>query len=256
MKTAIQPPTLRHLSRAYYELGKLGARAVGKKSPWPYQPKTTEELLALCGGLARHDPRLFEILLQSMGMLWEKIDWLHLRRIVQKMDSPQTFGVIGEILSATRNSELANCFRFLMHGVRPAPTQLFYNNLYTPGGAMAQRALDKRLREFEKWGFLASERPALNADSKITAGRMSRSARLGCLQRLLKNRNPIQLQDYMTALSHPISRQQALLDMKEIKGLRHRGYGRGAVWHLAEIRKEPTRPLSVLKIGHRKDIYR
>lgn len=221
---------LNHLSRAYYELGRIGARAVGEKKPWPYHPKSIEELLSVCAGLARHDPRLFEILLQVIMGHWQEINWLKLRQTILTTSSPQVFGVMGEILSATRNPEISNCFRFLMHGVRPAPTQLFYNNLYTPGSPMAQRAIDKRLREFEKWGFLASERPALNADTKLTAGNMSRQARITALKQLLSKRREIRLQDYMKTLPHPISRQQALLDMKAIKGLRRKGHGRGARW--------------------------
>lgn len=222
---------LNHLSRAYFELGRLGARAVGAKKPWPHRPKSTEELFAICGELSRTDPRLFEILLQTLTMIWEKIDWLQLRRVVIRMRSPQVFGVIGEILSATtRNPELRNCFRFLMHGIPPAPTQNFYSNLYTPGSPMAQRAIDRRLREFEKWGFLASERPVLDADKKNTAGRMSRSARLNTLKKMFSNRKEFQLKDYLTALPHPISRQQALQDLKSLAGLRLKGHGRGARW--------------------------
>lgn len=236
MTLHIQTPTQKHLSRAYYELGNMGARAVGQKCAWPYKPKTNEALLALCAEMARHDPRLFELVLQTMSVGWQKINWFKLRQEILNIKSPQVFGIIGDILSATtRDPELANCFRFLMYGIDAAPTQFFYNNLYVPGSPMANRALNNRLKEFEDWGFLASERPALNADSKATAGSLSRHARLECLKRLLAQRQQIRLQDYLQALAHPISRQQALLDLKSVKGIRRQGHGRGAVWYLSSL---------------------
>lgn len=224
-------PTLNHLSRAYYELGLLGTRSVGEKRSWPYRPKSREELLALCGELSRFDPRLFELLIQTILLQWEHFDWLKFRRTVLKMTTPQVFGVIFEILNRDiTHKELANCLRFLIHGISPAPTQYFYHLLYTPGSPMAQRALTNRLKEFEKWGFLASERPVLDADRKNTAGSMSRQARLECLRALITKKKNIRLQDYIQSLSHPISRQQALLDIKELPGIRRKGKGRGAHW--------------------------
>ncbi len=229
MKSANRVPTLNHLSRAYYELGILGTRSVGERRPWPYHPKSTEELLAVCGELSRYDARLFELLIQTMAARWEDIHWLKLRQAIIVNESPQVFGVIGEILSA-RNPEIGNCFRFLMNGIGPAPIQYFYNHLYTPGSPLAQRAIDKRLREFEEWGFLASECPVLDADSKKTAGRLSRGARLECLRILMSEKKMIGVRDYMRVLSHPISRQQALLDIRCLSGVRRKGHGRGARW--------------------------
>lgn len=231
MKFNIQPPTANHLSRAYYELCLLGARCVGERRPWPFRPKSVEEMLAVCGELSRYDSRLFEILLQTIDKRWQEINWLKLRQIISSSMSPQIFGVIGELLSgSTRNPEITNCFRFLMSGIKPAPTQYFYHHLYTPGSPMAQRAIGKRLKEFEKWGFLASERPVLNADSKITAGRLSRTARLECLKDLISRKKSIGIQDYIAALAQPISRQQALLDIRALPGIRRKGHGRGTSW--------------------------
>lgn len=222
-----------YLSRAYFELGKLGARSVGEKRHWPHRPNSMEELLSICGGMARFDPRLFEVLLQTIVLRWQDIDWLKLRRIVLQSRDPQIFAVIGEFLSSVKSDpEILNCFRYLTHGMKPVSPQLFYHNLYTPGSRMAQRATDKRLREFEKWGFLASERPSLNADTKETAGTLSRSARLHGLKRLLTANTQVRLQDYLAMLPQPISRQQALADLRTIPGLRRKGHGRGARWYV------------------------
>ena len=54
------PPTTNHLSRIYFELAKLGARALGEKRPWLYgNVKDAEDILALALQMSRYDPRLF-----------------------------------------------------------------------------------------------------------------------------------------------------------------------------------------------------
>jgi hypothetical protein len=224
-------PSTHHLLRAYHELAAIGASAIGKRKPWPYHPDSTEELLAVCGELSRHDPRLFEILINYLRDHWEKMDWLKLRRAILQVPSPQVWGVIGDLIhTATRDSELRNCFHFLMYDIPAAPTQYFYHLLYTPGSPLSARAMTHRLKEFEHWGFLASERPIMNQGQKLGTGRLSRAARQHILQQLLAQREHVQIRDYLAALPHPISRQQALADLRRIHGLRRRGHGRGATW--------------------------
>lgn len=229
--TTFKIPSTNHLLRAYHELAALGASAAGKHKPWSYHPDGTEELLAICGELSRHDPRLFEILINYMRDHWENIDWLKLRRDILQTPSPQVWGVIGELLhTSTGDAEIRNCFRFLMHGVPATPTQHFYHLLYTPGSLLAARAMTHRLREFERWGFLASERPIMDQGQKLGTGRLSSRARQQILQQLITQRGHLQIRDYLAALPHPISRQQALTDMRSIPGLRRRGHGRGSTW--------------------------
>lgn len=231
ISTSFTPPTIDHLARAYYELARIGAEAVGSQRSWPYDPTSREELLAICGELSRHDPRLFEILVNYLRVHWDTIDWLKFRRAVLQIPTPQAFGVIGALLfTATRSTELKNCFRFLVDGIRSLPTQFFYHHLYSPGSALAQRALDQRLTEFERWGFLTSERPIIHQATKQGVGRLSTAARHAILRTLCVRRKSIQLRDYLMALPHSISRQQALADLKTVPGLRRRGHGRGAVW--------------------------
>lgn len=228
---AFELPTTNHLLRAYHELAAIGASAIGENKPWPYQPESAEELLAICGELSRHDPRLVEILVNYIRDHWEQLNWLQLRRAILQVPSPQVWGVIGDLLhTATGNAELRNCFRFLMNGVPTAPTQYFYHLLYTPGSPMADRAMTHRLKEFERWGFLASERPIVDQGQKLGTGRLSRAARQQLLHQLLAERGKLQIRDYLAALPHPISRQQALADLRSIHGLRHHGHGRGSTW--------------------------
>lgn len=233
MPATVDLPSTNHLLRAYHELAAIGASAVGKRKPWPYHPEGTEELLAICGELSRHDPRLFEILINYLCDHWDRIDWLKLRRAILQVSTPQIWGVIGELIhTATGDAEIRNCFRFLMHGIPTVPTQHFYHLLYTPGSTLAARAMTHRLREFERWGFLASERPIMDNGKKLGTGRLSSKARQQILQQLITQRGHLQIREYLAALPHPISRQQALTDMRSIPGLRHHGVGRGAKWSI------------------------
>lgn len=51
--------------------------------------------------------------------------------------------------------------------------------------------------------------------------------------RLLKESGSVGIRDYLTALKYKISRQQALVDLREIEGVRRIGKGRGARWKIA-----------------------
>lgn len=225
------PPTQAHLQRAYAEMAALGAGAGGKRSAWPYRPSDREETFAVCAELSRYDPRLFEILVNYVRRHWEALSWLPLRRAVRSLPTPQVFGVIGELLwTADRHAELRACCRLVMDALPPVRTQFFYHLQYTPGSRLAQRAVNHRLREFERWGFLASERPIIEQSNKAGVGQLSRTARMGIVHRLLAEGQGLALRDYLQALPQRISRQQALADLRTIPGLRPSGHGRGARW--------------------------
>ncbi len=70
----IETPSTKHLSRMYYELGKIKANCVGMKSSWPYKAiKNREHLLALACDMSRYDPRLFEILVNYFILIGRRL---------------------------------------------------------------------------------------------------------------------------------------------------------------------------------------
>lgn len=227
-------PTEDHLARMYDELARRGAACVGERRPWPYRPEGIEELVALGADMARHDPRLFDILVAFFDQRWKEINPCALRALYGRMRTPQAIAVMAEFLlrRAPCPEEKKRYLEYLQAGLIALPLQFFYHHLYPLGGHLMQRATEGTLREYKRWGFLAREAPVLDEERRETSGSLDGSSRRNVLLRLLRDRKKIRLAEYRAALPRPVSRQQALLDLRAIPGVRLRGRGRGARWEL------------------------
>lgn len=228
-------PTLSHLARLYYELGKIGSRTVGKKVQWPYGKPDRETLLALAAEMARYDPRLFEALAELLGRTWNTFSPLRVRQLMLQMHTPQVFGVLGAFvqqLDAT--AECAYFFEYLMRGWKPVSPQLFYQHHYAPGSRRALRAATESVAEFRAWGFCAEQGPVLSQANKRAAGTYGNAARQNIVSRMLTHHPTITVKEYLTAVHYSISRQQAYADLKAYPGLTHDGRGRGSRWRIMQ----------------------
>lgn len=226
----MRTPSATDLQRMYYELGRLGARAVGAKCRWPYRPETPEALLALASDMSRHDPRLFEVLVAFWIRTWARWHPVRLRAQFVRMQTPQVFGVIGEfVCGVVDQSEPRHYFDYVLSGLRPVPPQLFFHLLYAPGSPQARQAAEEGVAEFVRWGFLALMRPVIAQAGKVTAGGYARRERLNMASRMLARDGQITMAQYRRVLQHAVTRQQAYLDLKAL-GLRRTGHGRGARW--------------------------
>ncbi len=224
-------PSTHDLARMYYELARLGARTVGKKCAWRYNASSPETLLALAADMSRYDPRLFEALTQLLGRSWRQFSPLRVRDLFPRLQSPQVFGVIGAFVHHLDDSaECRYYFEYLTRGLVPVPQQLFYHHLHAPGFPRALRSATETVAEFAKWGFLSEQGPVLTQANKGVAGTYTPAARHNILRRLLTARPTMQLREYLAAVQHSISRQQAVTDLKSFPGLRVRGHGRSARW--------------------------
>lgn len=222
-------PTTSDLERMYFELARMGASSVGSKRPWPYKMKDKEGLVALAADMSRFDPRLFGILVEFFVNHWRELNPTRLRGFYKEMNTPQAIAAVGEFLTGAVEGEDVRFFaQYISAGLRPVAPQFYYYNLYSPGGRLAQRALEEGVCEYKKWGFFASERPTL--EKKHGVGSFDSSARRNILQRLLGEKEEIGLKDYLEALNFSISRQQALIDIKSSGLARPVGAGRGARW--------------------------
>lgn len=232
MKTPfLHPPTPSDLSRMYYELGRLGARCVGKKSPWRHRIDNPLSLLTLASEMSRYDPRLFGVLVEYLYHHWHKWNPFSLRKALLECETPQIWGVIGEFISGTHpDPEARNFFDYLLKGVCPSETQFFFIGLYPERGYLARLASDESLSEFSKWGFISRERPVIDAGTKKSAGRWDGKARRSILKRLFQSQETISISDYLREVDYTISRQQALKDLSSLSGAKPTGRGRGAVW--------------------------
>lgn len=220
----------------YFELAKIGANCVGAKANWPYDHplKNKERLIALASDMSRFDPRLFEILVVFFLNHWAEINPVLLRSCYKEMKWPETVAVICEFLkSAAKDDELIYFTDYLSSGLKPSTTQFYFHDLYSPGGRLAQIATEEGVYEFKKWGFLSAIRPVIDSKDRKTAGLFDPVSRKNILKRLLTEKNVIGLKDYLKAVHFTITRQQALLDLKNSGFATSTGKGRSAKWKLA-----------------------
>jgi hypothetical protein len=226
------PPTQAELERLYHELAQIGASSVGRMRPWRYRPANHEGLVALAAEMLRYDARLLSILLQLVLQRWASFNPLLLRQHMRTMRWPQALLVVLDFAKvASRDAELRYFRDYLASGwPRVDPVERFFLDAERPGSRMAVRRLGRNLQPYARWGFLGSERPTVDAVSKRTVGRYDARTRRQILAELTRSNPELTLADYLEAIDHAISRQQALLDLQRSPDLVMRGHGRGARW--------------------------
>lgn len=225
-------PSTSDLERLYYELAQLGAPAIGRKANWPYKPHQHEELLALAGEMLRFDARLLSILVQYFLKQWGAIHPVRLRRCMAAMRWPQALCVaLLFTKQATSDRELHFLVDYLCRGwPRVLPAERFFIDSPAPGSRMAARRLGRNLRPYSHWGFIGQERPIVDTVTKRAVGRYDAHSRRAIARSLALRHGDISLAEYLQAVDHSISRQQALADLKAIRELTPKGHGRGARW--------------------------
>jgi hypothetical protein len=110
-----------------------------------------------------------------------------------------------------------------------------------PGSRVAERRMGRNLAAYARWGFVGTERPIADPVTKRALGRYDALTRQTILRELIERRDVLSLADYLDAVDHAISRQQALTDLHRSSELQVQGHGRGAKWHSAKALPSPTR---------------
>lgn len=225
-------PTPAELERLYHELARVGAPSVGRRSPWPYAPRGVEELLALAGEMLRYDPRLLSILLQLVLARWQTLDPLMLRGHMREMRWPQALCVVFAFArSASADAELGYFIEHVSAGwPRVEPAERFFLDAERPGSRVALRRLGRNLRPYARWGFVSTERPIADAATKRAVGRYDAATRRMILDELVEADRPLTLAEYLDAVDHAVSRQQARSDLRAHPALVLEGRGRGACY--------------------------
>ena len=225
-------PTITDLERLYYELAQRVAPAMGRKAAWRYTPRTTEELLVLAGEMLRYDARLLSILVQYFLAHWMSLNPTHLRQSMASMRWPQALCVV---LAFAKQAGSGQEFLFFADYVcrgwpRLRPAEQFFYDAPRVGTRIAQRRLGQNLRPYSDWGFVGRERPIVDPVTKRAVGQLDAATRRAIAQTLAKKPDGFTLAEYLHAIDHSVSRQQALLDLKRINAIRPEGHGRGARW--------------------------
>jgi len=233
------PPTETELERLYHELALIGAPSVGRKRPWPYHPPSREELIALAAEMLRYDPRLLSILLQYLLSAWAALNPVQLRAAMHRMRWPQALLVVLEFgKSASNEAEFRYLADYLSAGfARVEPAERFFLDAERPSSRMAMRALGRNLKAYARWGFIGSEKPIVDAVTKRAVGRYDADTRKRILLQLAASTDSFTLAEYLAAVDHAVSRQQALLDLRSLSDVRSTGHGRGATWR---VRRRPA----------------
>lgn len=228
-------PTQAELERLYYELARIGATAVGRKRAWPYNPRSLESLLALSSEMLRYDARLLSILLQYVLAHWSELNPTRLRAELARGRWPQAFLVVLEFAKAEASDpELRYFADYVAAGhSRVEPSERFFLDAERPGSRVALRRMGRNLAAYARWGFIGQERPVADPVTKRAVGRYDAQTRLEIMRELLARRGDLSLSEYLDAVDHAISRQQALADLKRQPDLRVHGHGRGARWRAA-----------------------
>lgn len=240
MSAALQhAPTQEELARLYHELAKLGATSVGDDLPWSYAPQTHEELITLASQMMRYDARLLSVLVQWLVTHYATLNPLNLRRELREVRWPQSLLVALEFAKlSTSDAELEAFVKYVGAGFdRIEPAERFFFEIERPGSRAATRNLGRNLAPYSRWGFVGRERPTVDPVSKRSVGRYDVATRRRILDELVDRYPDFSIADYLSAVDHSVSRQQALADLQACRAITRSGQGRGARWRRVRRRK-------------------
>ena len=214
----------RDLKKIYHDLA-----LVNKNS----YTASLEKLFCRVCDATRFDPRLLEVVVNHFGKEFLQLNPLQVRLQLAHMQTPQTVGVVLEFIKLLRPDALTrDIVSFITKPLFPVEPQLYYVGVYTkPLSASIRKAIDMPLQEFSRWGFLAHEGVEFKNDfNRKTLGTLPLPSRVQIIQRLLQNQTPFSIGDYLEALNHQISRQQAFVDLKNCGLVKSIGANKGGKW--------------------------
>ena len=224
-------------SRLYWELEQRGAFSSGRENSWPYGKLDEEGFFTLTLLQSRYDPRLLSILVDYFRTPRPNINPVSFKESLRASEGLPIACVIGEfVMELCVPVQVKEFFQFLMSGVSPMPTQLFYRGIYSVAGLKMQETLERSLWAFKKWGFLAADPPLLKESLAQTKPYLyDQASRLSILKKWAKDQEKFRLKDYLKEISFSVSRQQGLKDLGSVPGIRKRGKGKGMRYEIFHI---------------------
>lgn len=216
-------------STLYFKLAELGAACVGEKCTDAFDHLTAEEIIVVASETCRFSPRLLGILIDFFVQRFRGLNPFQLAALLPCIPTPQGLGVIAAFAkNVAADPDLKSFFEIVLRGIKPAPWQYFYNPQTRPRPMERMDEIVYSPQEFKQWGFWSNMDPFLKEKRPPKAAwKFTVDARKKILKDLLRQHRRIRLSDYLNALGHSISRQQAHLDLISMKGLKATGKNRG-----------------------------
>ena len=186
--------------------------------------------LALYSQWTRLDPRLGEILVGYLAGFWKRHNPVSLNRFVRLQVWPSAFGVLveqtpfyfqqkGMKWDKSFFRKWAEC---VMDSVRPAHGELFFVDIHTIGSKRFFEEATHATEIYRKWGYFGKDL-MINKASPPQRTLISPAQRKFLLERLLKQKKELKVEDYMRELNFQIHRKQAQRDLKNHPLLSRRG---------------------------------
>jgi hypothetical protein len=225
------PSTEPELARLFHELGRIGARAEGRRAPWRFGTPTPEELVVLGAQAARREPRLLWVVVELLATGYERLNPLWLRRAVRRSRWPAALGVALEFARvAAASGELDDLAVFVLAGVGPAGDERFFLGTRALGGEQSRRDVEESLAEYRRWGYFSREAPLSKELGAVSRGTLGPVERRNLLRRLVGRKGAVTLADYLAALDGRASRRQASRDLARAPFLVRAGRTRAATY--------------------------
>jgi hypothetical protein len=95
---------------------------------------------------------------------------------------------------------------------------------------MDRRRAGRSLTAYSRWGFIATERPSISAPQQTLVGRYDAATRRRIRHALAERKPEFKMSEYLAALDHAITRQQAYQELRRDPDFETTGRGREAHW--------------------------
>lgn len=206
----------------YSRLAFLGARAFTTRSNQMWKTLSDEEMLAVAAQQSRFDYRLLYILVALMAEHFRSFHPFRLREAATEIRDPAVWGVVFEYArKLCPDVDLLAFSEIVLRNIPASPEQMFFNSLRTPRPEAMMLVMQRTPDEFRKWGFFCEETPILKELEPIRSPKtFSKVSRKKILQRLFFDKGEIRMSDYLSAIDHAVSRQQAYKDLVGFRGVR------------------------------------
>jgi hypothetical protein len=185
--------------------------------------------------LVRFDPRLGQLLLTSLHQNWSTLNPFEINQATLKTTWPAVMGVLIEMLHIEIDSSIAKDFRAwkncALANIPKAKNEQFYIGLYAIGGTQMRHQSAAANQIYKKWGYLGIDLFTKNSPKTISKKTLlNKTDRLVILKELLQKKNVITVNEYLQALSSPVSRRIAEQDLSSTAWVKSQGKTRAKIY--------------------------